>query len=86
MDSVRLTRSQQNTVVSTGALSGPVHRHGRGQSRSVKLTPGGAMSVLWNSDDRDVRQKASQDLHRLCLAAKQHAFRPLQCSARPLRA
>ena len=58
-----------------------MHRHGRGYSKSVKLTPGGAMSVLWNSDDRDVRQKVSLELHKPCLAAKQDVFRLLQCSA-----
>ena len=81
MDAVRLTHNQQNTVISAGALSGPMHRRGSGHSRSLKLTPGGAMSVLWNSDDRDVRQKVRLDLHKLCLAAKQNASSPLHSLA-----
>ena len=83
---MHLTRSQHNTVISAGALAGPMHRHGRGPSRSVKLTPGGAMSVLWNSDDRGVRRKVSLELLKVCLAVKQDAFRLLQCSAQPLHA
>ena len=86
MDAVHLTRGQHNTVISAGALPGPMHRHGRGPPRSVQLTPGGAMSVLWISDDRDVRQKVSLELHKPCLAAKQDVFRQMQCSAKPLRA